>query len=42
MKYGNDSNNALGFVEKFVEALRLHKKLAKTSAEIMGKDWFSS
>ena len=34
--------NALGFVEKFVEVMRLRKKLAKVSTDIIAKSWSSS
>ena len=37
MKYGDDKNNLMGFLEKFVEVVRLWKKLARIYAEIMEK-----
>ena len=41
LKHYNDSF-ALGFVEKFVEVMRLRKKLAKVHSEIQAKNWSNS
>ena len=38
MKYG-DERISMGFVEKFVEVLRLRNKFANFSAEISEKKW---
>ena len=37
-----DDSFSLGFVEKFVEVMRLRKKLSKVPAEIQTKNWSSS
>ena len=41
LKHYNDSF-ALGFVEKFVEVMRLREKLAKVHSEIQAKNWSNS
>ena len=37
-----DDSFALGFVEKFVEVMRLRKKLSKVNSEIEAKSWSNS
>ena len=34
-----DDSFSLGFVEKFVEVMRLRKKLSKVNSEIQAKNW---
>ena len=38
----SDADISMGFVEKFVEVMRLRKKLSKISTEIKANNWFTA